>query len=177
MSNKAKKAAYLLASFLIALLLYILLHESGHLIVMLSAGAAITDFSILTAHVSAAGGNYSSLSWLWLHANGALLPVIVAFVYMLLYKRESKNSFYRIFSYAASLAPVISLLAWVTVPFVYMQGNAPVNDDVTQFLSVFAQDCHPLAVSAAAALIIAMGVAVMIQKGIIKNFILEVRER
>ncbi|MGN0735322.1 MAG: hypothetical protein ACI4LP_05815, partial [Anaerovoracaceae bacterium] len=48
--------------------LYIFLHELGHMIVMLSAGATITSFGILTAHVSAEGGNYSTLSALWLHA-------------------------------------------------------------------------------------------------------------
>ena len=33
--------------------LYIFVHELGHLIVMLSAGATIEDFSIFTAHVTA----------------------------------------------------------------------------------------------------------------------------
>lgn len=46
----------------IAIFLYILLHEFGHMIIMLSVGATITDFSIFTAHVSADGGNYTDLS-------------------------------------------------------------------------------------------------------------------
>lgn len=176
MHHKAKRTVYLLASLLIVLFLYILLHESGHLIVMLSAGATIMDFSILTAHVSAVGGNYCNLSELWLHANGALFPATVSFVYMSFYKRESQNFFYCSFSYAASLIPIMSLLAWVIIPFIYTQGNAPVNDDVTQFLFVFAQKYHPLIVSAAAALSIAMSVVVMLKKGIIKNFFLALKE-
>ena len=176
MHSRTKKIAYILASLLIILFLYILLHEAGHLIVMLSAGATITDFSILTAHVSAVGGNYSDLSTLWLHANGAMFPVIVSFIYMLLYKKESKNSFYRIFSYAVSLVPICSLFAWVIIPFVYIRGNAPVNDDVTMFLLSFAQSDHPLIVSVAAVFMIAIGVVIMIKKGILKNFLLEIRE-
>lgn len=176
MRNKTKKIACLLASLLVTLFLYILLHEAGHLIVMLSAGATITDFSILTAHVSAVGGNYSDLLMLWLHANGAMFPIIVSFIYILFYKKESKNSFYHIFSYAASLAPICSLLAWVIIPFIYTQGNAPVNDDVTMFLLIFAQNYHPLIVSVAAMFIMAMDVIIMIKKGILKNFLLEMRE-
>lgn len=44
--------AMLLLSALASLLIYIILHETGHMIVMLSAGARITEFSILHAHVA-----------------------------------------------------------------------------------------------------------------------------
>lgn len=175
MTDKFKKIVYLLLSLLIVLFLYVLLHEFGHLIVMLCAGAKITDFSILTAHVSADGGNYSNLSDLWLHANGALLPIIASSTYMLLYKKESHKPFYHIFSYIVSLVPMWGLFAWVIIPFIYIQGKAPVNDDVTKFLHNFAQNCHPLLVSVAATLIIAVAVAIMIKKGIIKNFVLEMK--
>ncbi len=177
MQKKMKVVAYLMLSVLIALPLYILLHECGHLIVMLSAGATITDFSILTAHVSAIGGNYSNLSDLWLHANGAFLPIIASLVYMILYRKKNESLFYHIFSYLFSLVPIGSLFAWVVIPFVYLQGNAPVGDDVTQFLNNFSQNHHPLIVSAAATMIIAVGVTVMIKKGIIQKFISIIKER
>ena len=93
-NNRMKRVGFLLLSAGISLYLYILLHELGHMIVMLSAGATVTSFSIFTAHVSAAGGNYSTLSTLWLHANGALLPMAASFVYMLLYQKSSQRSFY-----------------------------------------------------------------------------------
>lgn len=177
MDNKVKKVLYVFASALLAIFLYIILHEGGHMIVMLSAGATITDFSILTAHVSGVGGNYTNVSDLWLHANGALLPVIVSFVYMLFYKKERKSMLYRIFSYIFCLAPIASLLAWVIIPFAYMQGNAPGGDDVTNFLYNFSHDYHPLLVSAAAALVSIMGVILMIKKQIIKNFIFEIKNQ
>lgn len=176
MDNKVKKVLYVFASALLAIFLYIILHEGGHMIVMLSAGATITDFSILTAHVSGVGGNYTNVSDLWLHANGALLPVIVSFVYMLFYKKESRSMFYHIFSYMFCLIPVGSLFAWVIIPFVYMQGNAPAGDDVTKFLYNFTHDYHPLLVCAVAVLIIAVGIILMIKKKIIKIFIVEMRK-
>ena len=176
MDNKVKKVLYVFASALLSIILYIILHEGGHMIVMLSAGATITDFSILTAHVSGVGGNYTNASDLWLQANGALLPVIVSFIYMLFYKKESRSMFYHIFSYMFCLIPVGSLFAWVIIPFVYMQGNAPAGDDVTKFLYNFTHDYHPLLVSAVAVLIIAVGIILMIKKEIIKTFIVEIRK-
>ena len=175
-AKKAKKAVCVFISVLLVILLYVILHEGGHMIVMLSAGATITDFSILTAHVSGVGGNYTNVSDLWLHANGALLPVIVSFVYMLLYKKESKSMFYHMFSYLISIMPIFSLLAWVIIPFAYMQGNAPAGDDVTKFLYNFTHDYHPLFVSGVAALVIAVGIIVMMKKEIINTFILEIRK-
>lgn len=176
MPNKAKKISLLMLSALIAIPLYIILHEFGHTIVILSAGGKITEFSILTAHVSSTGGNYTNLSDLWLNANGALLPVIVSFVYMLLYKRNCQNMFYRMFSYIFSLMPICSLFAWVIIPFVYMQGNAPAGDDVSKFLYNFSHYFHPLLVSAAAVLIIAAGITLLIKKEIFRNFTCEMKK-
>lgn len=99
MNRKIKINLYLLLSAMIAIVGYIFFHELGHMIVMLSAGAEICDFSILTAHVSAAGGNYTAVSDLWLHANGMLFPVILSLIYCSLYKKDSKSSLYCIFSY------------------------------------------------------------------------------
>lgn len=176
MPNNVKKICILMLSVLIAIPLYIILHEFGHTIVILSAGGKITEFSILTAHVSSTGGNYTNLSDLWLHVNGALLPVIVSFVYVLFYKKSSTNMFYRMFSYIFSLMPICSLFAWVIIPFVYMQGNAPAGEDVTKFLYNFSHDFHPLLVSAAAVLIISAGIILIMKKDIFKNFISEMKK-
>lgn len=175
MGKKAKKILLLLLSAVLVLPVYILLHELGHLIVMLSAGAAIDEFSIVTAHVSATGGEYTSLSYLWLHANGALLPVFAAYTYMLFYKSNSRNSFYRLFSFMAALSPTTSMFAWLMIPFLYLGGNAPVNDDVTKFLCSLPHGLSPLTVSAVAAMIIGIGIVLMVRKRIIHNFIAEVR--
>lgn len=175
MGKKTKNFLLVFASAVLALIIYILLHELGHLIVMVSAGATINDFSIVTAHVSATGGEYTNLSDLWLNANGALLPVFTAYIYMFFYKSKSEKSFYRIFSYMIALMTTASMLAWLIIPVMYMGENAPVNDDVTKFMYNFSHDFHPLIVSAVAAMIIGIGVVLMIKKRIIHNFIAEVR--
>jgi len=175
MKKNARIFPAILLSAILALVLYIIFHELGHLIVMLSAGATIEEFSILTAHVSGTGGEYTNLSGLWLHANGALLPIFAAYIYMLFYKSSCEKSFYRIFSYMIVLIPIASMFAWVIIPFMYVGGNAPVGDDVTNFLYNFSHDFHPLIVSAAAAMIIGTGIVLMIKKRILRNFITEVR--
>ncbi len=51
MKQKLKKVMLLFPAAALTIVIYISLHEIGHLIVMVSAGTTITDFSILTAHV------------------------------------------------------------------------------------------------------------------------------
>lgn len=175
MNKKIKSTGYILLSAGIGIFLYILLHEFGHMIVMLSAGAVITNFSIFTAHVTAVGGDYTNLSNMWMDANGALFPLIISYLYILLYQKNSTKSFYRIFSYVVTLIPVGSMLAWVIIPFSYLQANAPINDDVTKFLAVFCENYHPLIVSATAVVLIGLGVVLLIKKRVIHNFIEEIK--
>lgn len=174
MKNRMKIIGLLLLSAGATVLLYILLHEAGHMIVMLSAGAKVTSFSILTAHVSAAGGTYTTASNLWLHANGAIIPIAASLVYMLLYRKDCRNSFYRMFSFLVTLVPTASMLAWVILPFLFLQGEAPAADDVTHFLTFFSEHYHPLIVSAVSAAIIAIAVALMLKRRILQNYLEEI---
>lgn len=114
---------------------------------------------------------------LCMHANGALFPLIISYLYMLLYKKSSAKSFYRIFSYVAALIPMVSMLAWVIIPFAYLQGDALINDDVTKFLTVFCENYHPLVVSAAAVVLMGMGIVLMIKKRVIHNFVEEIKQK
>lgn len=175
MKKKVQMIGCLLAAAGLALIVYIFLHEFGHCIVMLSAGATIDDFSILTAHVSGTGGEYTDFSRMWMHANGALLPLLAAYAWMLFYRSGSKKTFYRLFSYVFGLIPTTSLLVWVFIPFLYMSGNAPAVEDATKFLNDFSQAFHPLTVSAAAAIMIGTGIVLMVKKRIVQNFIAEIR--
>ena len=67
------------------------------------------------------------------------------------------------------------MLAWVIIPFAYLQANAPINDDVTKFLAVFCESYHPLIVSVMAVVLIGMGVFLMIKRRVIHNFIEEIK--
>ncbi len=176
MNQKGKLVFIVLAAAGLATVLYIVLHEFGHLIVMLSAGETIDDFSILGAHVSGHGGEYTNISDLWLHANGALFPLIAVFIYLTFYRRELNKTFYRVFSIFNGIIAICPLLAWVFIPFAFINGKAPVGDDVTQFLLNFSQIGSPLIVSVVAALLISIGVALVIRKGVLKNYILVIKE-
>ena len=171
--KKAKLMLYIVISGIATVFLYIVLHEFGHVIVMLSAGARITEFSILGAHVSGEGGSYTDISDLWLHVNGAVFPLVISYVYLLLYRKDSKNTFYNIFSWVFGLIPASSLLAWVVIPFAFLNGNAPEGDDVTLFLYNFSQGHSPLLVSAAAVLLIGVSITLLIRKKVFHNFIEE----
>ena len=175
MKKKAILIRDLALSVLLILFLYILIHETGNLIVMLCAGDRITSFSILSAHVSGEGGSYTDTSDLWLHANGAFLPVLVSYIWMLLYRQDTENSFYRIFSWFVCLVPASSLLAWVYIPFLWMKGNAPAGDDVTKCLFNFSQSHHPLLVSLGAIILIAVSAVLAIRKQVVKNMFEAVR--
>lgn len=177
MNRNIRTAGYVLLSAGIAVYLYILLHEAGHAAVLLSTGAAITDFSVFTAHVGADCGVETNLSKMWMHANGVLLPFLVSNLYLILYRKSSSKSFYRIFSYIAVIVAPCSMLAWVVIPFAYLQGNAPANGDVTQFMDIFCENYHPLLVSAAAAALIGMSLLLMIKKRVVHNFIEEIRQK
>ena len=176
MNKKYQPLLCTVVSTTLLIVLYILFHELGHLIVMLSAGEVIDDFSILGAHVSGHGGEYTFISELWLHANGAVLPLIISFVYLLFYKKDRDSTFYRIFSFLAGFIPLFSLFAWVFIPLAYINGTAPSNDDCTKFLMFFSQIANPLFVSAVALVIIVLGSILFIKKGILRNYIYELKE-
>ena len=76
------------------------------------------------------------------------------------------------FSFFTGVVPISSLLAWVIIPFVYLNGTAPPSDDCTKFLMSFSQIANPLFVSAAALVI---GSILFIKKGVLRNYIYELQ--
>ena len=166
----------MLPSVLICILLYIVLHEFGHAIVLWSVGAEITEFSILSAHVSYVGGSWTNFSDKWLHLNGALLPFVISVVYTMLYKKEYANRFYRVMSGIFVLMPISSLLAWVIVPVLYMFGQAPAGDDIYKFLCNFCFDYPAYVVSICAIVAICCSACLAVKKGVFGNFRIAMKE-
>ena len=164
-----KVMRFKLPAALLCVFLYILLHELGHTIVLWSVGADVTEFSLIKAHVLYEGGHWTNLSDRWMHLNGTLFPVIVIIIYMLFYKRECTNRFYRIFSGFFLLMTIASLLAWVVIPFLFTEGIAPKDDDVYKFLYNFTFDYPAWTVSVGAVIVIACCIFIAAKKGVIQN--------
>ena len=178
MKNKEaliKLISILVISAIVTVFLYILLHEFGHVIVMLSAGARITEFSLLGARVSCEGGSFSNTSDLWMNANGAIFPLLISYIFLLFYRKESKNTFYRISSLFFGFTPAFGLLPWFVKPFVYVEGTFTPYDDTTQFLYNFSQGHSPIIVSMAAAVLFGISILLVIRKRVVCNFIEEIK--
>ena len=174
--QKIRKALRLIIpAGILSIFLYILLHEFGHVIVLWSVDADVTEFSIASAHVNYEGGQWTNISDRWMHLNGMLFPLILSVLYMLLYRREIKNSFYRIFSGFVTLIPLGSLMAWIIIPFFFMNGRAPEDDDVTKFLFNFTHDYPAYLVSIVALVVMIICIAIAVRKGIPQNFEKEIR--
>lgn len=156
---------------LVAVFLYILLHEFGHVIVLWSVEADITEFSITGAHVNYIGGQWTNTSDLWMHLNGTLFPLIVALGCMFLYRRNVENRLYRVASFFLSLIPIASLVVWIVIPFMFMCGNAPEGDDVYKFLYNFTFDHPAWFVSLGATILMLFCIFVAIKKGLFRNFL------
>ena len=164
------------AAFL-ALMLYVILHEGGHTVVALLAGSRITEFNIFlnNAHMSFDGGNYSPFMTMWLHANGALLPLVVSFVYALIFRKEIRNSFYRIFSFLFCMVSSISLIVWVVIPVLYLNGVRDMGEDGFKFVDEFSRYFSPLIVSVVALLLMSIGIFLIVWKGLLKSYISEIK--
>ena len=177
--KRRKRVSFALTVVVIGFLsifLYIWLHELGHAIVLWSVGADITEFSIFEAHVLYAGGNWTDISDLWMHLNGAFFPVVVSVIWMLLYQRGIRNRIYRIFSVFEVIIPLSSALAWVTIPILYMQGLAPEDDDVTKFLYNFTFVYPAWTVCLVTFLVLVFCIFFAIKKGIFNNMAEEIRQ-
>lgn len=135
-NRKVKLLIALLGSLLIAVPLYLFLHEGGHALVALLCSAQITGFSILGAHTSWVDGSSSPATATLVNAAGMLLPALVALVYALFYRSERTGIFYRVFSCIFIVVSGGSILAWVLVPALCLAGHVPANDDVAKFLQV-----------------------------------------
>jgi hypothetical protein len=136
MNNKSIKIiSYLLISVILILIAYTFLHEMGHALIGILCGGSISDFTIgFNAHVSITGAKYNNITLPLGNAFGAVLPYVICFIIVLLYNNRIKNDFYKIFILFFTICTTSSIFAWVFVPFLYSQGKAPINDDVTKFL-------------------------------------------
>lgn len=168
MNLKVKIILSAFISILISLPAYIVLHEGGHALVAAFCGAHITKFSVLGAYMSFEGGAFTSTTLALMNIGGMLLPVLVAIVYMLSYRKKGTSMPYKIFSFLFLLIPIGSILAWVIVPIMYLAEKAPQNDDVTKFINN--SGLSPWVVLSAASILFACCFFLAWKKKIIQNY-------
>ncbi|HWQ76074.1 MAG TPA: M50 family metallopeptidase, partial [Syntrophomonas sp.] len=86
MNQNFKTAISVLLFVPIYLLLYTLLHEGGHALVILAHGGKIDKFSLgLNAHVSSHGGEFTVFGTALNYIAGMLLPIIIGAIAISLY--------------------------------------------------------------------------------------------
>ena len=177
MERRIKKILRVIPAAFCALLLYVILHEGGHTIVAILAGSRITEFniSLSNAHMSFEGGYYTPFMAMWREANGALLPLFIAYVYALLFRKESKNTFYRLFSFLFCLVNTASMIVWVVIPVLYMNGHYDQGEDGFKFVNLFSRYQSPVLVSIVALILFGTGIFLIVKKGILQAYIDEIR--
>lgn len=168
MDKTAKIIFSVLCSALIVLFCYIVFHEAGHCLIAALCGANITEFSISGAHMSYIGGEFNAVTASVFNAAGMLLPVAISFIFMIFYRKNFDNVFYRIFSFTFSLIPLFSLIAWIFVPILSLSGKAPKDDDVTKF--IISSGLNPWIVCGGAAVLLAAGAFLAWKKKVIQNY-------
>lgn len=164
-----KKLLSILLSFPAAVVIYIILHESGHALVALIAGSSITEFSILHAHVSYSGGQYSDFMIMLREAGGLLLPIIVSLICMIMYSEKISVKIFHMLYILICFMPVGSLWVWMVIPMLYVRGAAPAGDDVTKFLDIFSWYGNPTYVSIAALMLFFGCMMLAFGKGIFQS--------
>ena len=114
--------------------LCIFMHELGHGIAALAAGARITEFSVLKGYVVTVGGRSGYIARQLFFSAGQIFPALSAVIYALFYRRN-ENETYRVFSFLYETVCLFSLFDWVLTPFMWIAGCAPAGDDCTMFLT------------------------------------------
>ena len=183
--EKIKFAGTLTGTMLLGIIVYILLHEFGHTIVLLSAHAKITEFSLLRAHVYSEGGILNDFSDKWMSLNGPLFPVIIFTILMLLYRSSIKSPAYRTAHFFMAVMSVCTAAFWTIAPLVcagkieswHQAGNVPYNEDVLKFIYNFAFDYPVWLVSIAAAAVTALLLLIVWKKGIFRDMLEMIREK
>lgn len=165
MKLKLKTIICILLFFPIYLLLYEILHEGGHALVILAYGGTIDNFILgLHAYVSSQGVSFNIFGAALNSAAGMLLPTIIGAIALLLYKSEKNSAGYHICYLCATVSLTSSILPWVAIPIISLFTEPPRGDDVTGFLE--ATGFHPLIVSLGALLLAFAFLFLAYKKGI-----------
>lgn len=168
MNQKLKTTICVFAFIPTYLLLYTLLHEGGHALVILAYGGTIDNFVLgLNAHVSAHGANFTTFGAALNHIAGMLFPTIIGAIAICFYKPKINFLSYHICYLYGSVALTFSMFAWVFIPIISLFTIPPQGDDVTKFINVVS--VYPLFISLGALLLAAGFVFLASKKGVFRR--------
>ncbi len=147
--RRIQKFFLFLALAVFCLFLYTFLHEGGHALAGVLAGAKLTGFDInfldFSAHVRLTG-EFTPAEKVANTLAGPGLPLLVWLVFILVVPKRTNFALESI-KLAATMMFLSTLLAWVILPLVFASGQFP-PDDVTDFL--IRSGAAPLGVTIAA---------------------------
>jgi hypothetical protein len=129
-------AGVVLVLALFLLVIYTFLHEGGHALVGLLFGGTLTEFDLnplnLSAHVGIEG-NFTTFQNCTIAVAGVSFPLLIWGAFVSLAPRRP-NMVVESVRLIGSLAVLNTLLVWIVIPILYINGGRP-GDDSTNFLN------------------------------------------
>lgn len=169
MNSKLKTILSVLLFAPVWFLLYTILHEGGHALVILAYGGTIDSFWVLgmNAHVSAHGEVYSTFGEALMHIAGVLFPTVISAIALIFYNQKVKFDGYHLCYFMVLVTPIFNMLVWVIFPIISLFTPPPQGEDVTKFLNV--TGFPALLVSLGALLIAGVFVLYIYKEGLLKK--------
>lgn len=174
MAYKLKFAFAVLGTAIASLVMYVLLHESGHALVGILCGASNIKISIISAHTSWWGGSFNAITDSLCNVAGSVLPVCISWIAMIFYSKDRKILVYQMAYAVFFTITAASVLSWVCLPVCSMFAALPETDDVTKFLN--SSGISPVLVSLTGIIIIVFSIVIAIKKRLFHTYVQLVKD-
>lgn len=123
-----------LFAYLMTIIIYPFLHESGHLITATICGGKTNGIKLGFLQASAYfSGDFTNSQLFLIHISGAVFPLLIWLIYII---SIPKNVYFALegFKIVFSGTVIGSMLAWVVIPILFELNKAPAEDDVVKFM-------------------------------------------
>lgn len=136
MKDAVKLFGVLFWGLLTAVIIYPFLHESGHSVAAILAGAEILEFNLFPLpNVLCNMTNISDIGRIFIGLNGMLLPIIFSDVISLTFKK--KNFWIRYVAFVLNCISILSAFVSLLAAISFCLGRTIINEDVTQILEMY----------------------------------------
>lgn len=170
MRRKLRFLFTVLAMAFASIIIYVLLHESGHALVAMLCGGSNVRISIISAHTWWTGGSFTAITSALCDAAGAALPICAAWIAMMFYSKDCKSLIYHLAYGWFFIGTTSSAFAWVLVPVYSMFAPFPdQTDDAVKFLNV--SGIPPVAIALTAAAVILLSIFIAVKKRLFQTLV------